>query len=148
MSWDIIVQDLPEGIRSIKEIPDDYEPKDIGLRSEIIEKRNALYEIKAERVFDEAAFYAKVPKEPEAALIHTIGSVVGLSLLTYLHVVVGEMVPKSVALSTADRAVLIVAPLMMVAEAILNIPVRFLNAILFPLNIGVLAPFFIPVIMR
>jgi CBS domain containing-hemolysin-like protein len=32
--------------------------------------------------------------EPEAALIHTIGSIVGLSALTYLHVVIGEMVPK------------------------------------------------------
>jgi CBS domain containing-hemolysin-like protein len=67
--------------------------------------------------------------EPEAALLHTIGSIVGLSLLTYLHVVVGEMVPKSISLATAERAVLAVAPIMRVAEAILSIPVRFLNTI-------------------
>lgn len=39
-------------------------------RGEIIQLRNALYEVKAGRVFDEAAFYAKVPKEPEAAIIY------------------------------------------------------------------------------
>ena len=32
--------------------------------------RNDLYEIKAGRMFDEAAFYAKVPKEPEAAILY------------------------------------------------------------------------------
>jgi outer membrane protein assembly factor BamD (BamD/ComL family) len=39
-------------------------------KSEIIQLRNSLYEVKAGRVFDEAAFYAKVPKEPEAAIIY------------------------------------------------------------------------------
>ncbi len=39
-------------------------------RDAIIQMRNELYEIKAGRVFDEAAFYAKVPKEPEAAIIY------------------------------------------------------------------------------
>ncbi len=67
--------------------------------------------------------------EPEAALIHTIGSIVGLSILTYLHVVIGEMVPKSIALSMAERAVLAIAPFMRVAEAVLLIPVRILNSI-------------------
>ncbi|MDF7823527.1 tetratricopeptide repeat protein [Pontiellaceae bacterium B12227] len=39
-------------------------------KDEIIQLRNELYEVKAGRVFDEAAFYAKVPKEPEAAIIY------------------------------------------------------------------------------
>lgn len=39
-------------------------------RDEIIQLRNNLYEVKAGRVFSEAAFYAKVPKEPEAAIIY------------------------------------------------------------------------------
>ncbi|MDH3981773.1 MAG: tetratricopeptide repeat protein [Kiritimatiellaceae bacterium] len=39
-------------------------------RDEIIQMRNILYETKADRVFDEAAFYAKVPKEPKAAIIY------------------------------------------------------------------------------
>ena len=38
MSWDIIVQDLPEGIESVDELGDDYEPVLIGRRSEIISK--------------------------------------------------------------------------------------------------------------
>jgi CBS domain containing-hemolysin-like protein len=67
--------------------------------------------------------------EPDAAVIHTIGSIVGLSLLTYLHVVIGEMVPKSIALTMAERAVLTLAPAMRVSEAVLSIPVRVLNKI-------------------
>lgn len=39
-------------------------------KGEIIQLRNELYEVKAGRVFDEAAFYAKVPKEPEAAILY------------------------------------------------------------------------------
>ena len=39
-------------------------------KNQIIQMRNELYEVKAGRVFDEAAFYAKVPKEPEAALLY------------------------------------------------------------------------------
>ncbi len=43
MSWDIFVQDLPLGITSIEEIPDDFERSSIGLRSEVIAKISALY---------------------------------------------------------------------------------------------------------
>ncbi|MEE9368767.1 MAG: tetratricopeptide repeat protein [Pontiella sp.] len=39
-------------------------------KSDIILLRNTLYEVKAKMVFDEAQFYAKVPKEPEAAIIY------------------------------------------------------------------------------
>lgn len=39
-------------------------------KGEIIQLRNNLYEVKAGRVFKEAAFYAKVPKEPEAAILY------------------------------------------------------------------------------
>ena len=39
-------------------------------KDEIIQLRNDLYEVKAGRVFNEAAFYATVPKEPEAAIIY------------------------------------------------------------------------------
>jgi hypothetical protein len=43
MSWDIFVQDLPRGIASVHDIPHDFEPSPIGLRSEIIAKLSALY---------------------------------------------------------------------------------------------------------
>ena len=39
-------------------------------KSEIIQLRNTLYEVKAGMVYNEAEFYAKVPKEPEAAIIY------------------------------------------------------------------------------
>ena len=39
-------------------------------KNQIIQMRNDLYETKAGMVFDEAAFYAKVPKEPSAAILY------------------------------------------------------------------------------
>jgi outer membrane protein assembly factor BamD (BamD/ComL family) len=39
-------------------------------KTAIIQMRNKLYEVKAGKVFDEAAFYATVPKEPEAAILY------------------------------------------------------------------------------
>ncbi len=39
-------------------------------KGRIIQLRNRLYEVKARKAFDEAAFYAKVPKKPEAAIIY------------------------------------------------------------------------------
>lgn len=38
MSWDIFVQELPEGMQTIDEIPDDFRPGVIGKRSEIVRK--------------------------------------------------------------------------------------------------------------
>lgn len=48
MSWDIFVQDIPAGAKSVADIPDDFEPREIGLRSEIIAK--------IQRAFPEADF--------------------------------------------------------------------------------------------
>ncbi|MFQ5400273.1 MAG: hemolysin family protein [Anaerolineae bacterium] len=64
-----------------------------------------------------------------AAVAEGVGGFVALGLLTYLHVVVGEMVPKSVALSDAPRVVLLVVRPMQLAQAILITPVRILNQI-------------------
>ncbi len=43
---------------------------------------------------------------------HTLGSIVAIGVLTYFHIVVGEMVPKSIALQRAEATVLWIAPLM------------------------------------
>lgn len=38
MSWDVFVQNLPGDARRVKDIPDDYQPEPLGMRSAIIEK--------------------------------------------------------------------------------------------------------------
>ena len=49
------------------------------------------------------------PFELSNALLHTISFVVAFSFITLLHVVVGELVPKSVAIAMADKTALWVA---------------------------------------
>ena len=39
---------------------------------------------------------------------HALASVIAVAILTYLHIVIGEMVPKALALQRADRTVLYV----------------------------------------
>jgi CBS domain containing-hemolysin-like protein len=60
---------------------------------------------------------------------HALASVIAVGLLTYLHIVIGEMVPKALALQRAERTVLYVTPLIeMIQTALLPIIVA-LNAI-------------------
>ncbi len=59
----------------------------------------------------------------------TISYIIALSLLTYLHVVLGEMIPKALALSDASSMALRLDPLMRLSGGILNYPVRLLNGI-------------------
>lgn len=65
----------------------------------------------------------------EGTIVHTISFVIALSLITYLHVVIGEMVPKSVALQNPEGAVLRLATLMLLAGKLFSLPVTFLNRI-------------------
>lgn len=37
MSWDIFVQDIPPDVKSVEEIPGDFEPRPLGGRQEIID---------------------------------------------------------------------------------------------------------------
>jgi CBS domain containing-hemolysin-like protein len=60
---------------------------------------------------------------------HSLGSVVAIAVLTYFHIVVGEMVPKSIALQRADRAVLWIAPVMRIVQLALFPLVVVLNGI-------------------
>ncbi|WP_420643902.1 hemolysin family protein [Candidatus Leptofilum sp.] len=67
--------------------------------------------------------------EPSHELVESIGYVIALGLLTYLHVVIGEMVPKSLALSDAPRMSLLLNTPMAIARWILTYPVTILNRV-------------------
>ncbi len=47
-------------------------------------------------------------------LIPVLALVLSFSLMTYIHVVIGEVVPKNIAIETADRFAVLVAPILMV----------------------------------
>lgn len=49
---------------------------------------------------------------------HTLATIISVAILTYLHVVVGEMVPKSLALQAPSRVAIQLTPLMTIAERI------------------------------
>lgn len=60
---------------------------------------------------------------------HTIASVVAVTVLTYLHIVVGEMIPKSLALQGPVRTVLAIAPVMRVVQIVVYPLVIVLNGL-------------------
>lgn len=66
---------------------------------------------------------------PGPALTHSMATILALTVLTYLHVVLGEMVPKSLALSAPRRSALAVIDMMNWAQRLLALPVRALNAL-------------------
>ncbi|MFW6042655.1 MAG: hemolysin family protein [Chloroflexota bacterium] len=61
--------------------------------------------------------------------LHSVAFIISLSFIAYLHVVVGEMVPKSLALSKAERSVLWLSSPMALAQSVLSPAVRGLNAV-------------------
>ena len=63
-----------------------------------------------------------------AAAAHSLASVLAVAILTYFHIVVGEMIPKSLALQSADRAALAVTPVMLWIQRVVILPVMALNA--------------------
>ena len=61
------------------------------------------------------------------ALAHTISTILSVSLLTYLHVVLGEMIPKSYALHTASKTVMALYTPLRLSERIFYPVVFVLN---------------------
>lgn len=65
----------------------------------------------------------------QGGAVHTVSFIIGLGLITYLHVVIGEMVPKSLALQYAERTVLTLARPMALMQTVFSVPITVLNAI-------------------
>lgn len=63
------------------------------------------------------------------AVSHTIGTVLAVSIMTYFHVVVGEMIPKALALSTPERTAIAVSRPMRVVGFVFFPLVALLNAV-------------------
>jgi CBS domain containing-hemolysin-like protein len=62
---------------------------------------------------------------PQWIAVHAVGSTIAVAVLTYLHIVIGEMIPKALALQQADKTVLYVSP-----------PVLWLGRLLMPLVVS------------
>jgi CBS domain containing-hemolysin-like protein len=60
---------------------------------------------------------------------HTMASAVAIVVLTYFHIVVGEVVPKSVALHSPGRLAMVIAPVMRAVELALYPLIIALNAV-------------------
>jgi CBS domain containing-hemolysin-like protein len=63
------------------------------------------------------------------AWVSGIAFAIALLIVTFLHVVFGEMVPKNISFSLPDRAVLILAPPLVAVSVVLSPIIRGLNAI-------------------
>lgn len=62
-------------------------------------------------------------------LLHPIAFVLALVVVVFLHVVLGEMVPKNIALAGPDRAALVLGPPMLAVVTVLRPLIVSLNAI-------------------
>lgn len=67
------------------------------------------------------------------ALAHTIASILSVSLLTYLHVVLGEMIPKSFALQTANDVIVALYLPLNISEKVFYPIVSLMNKLSFAL---------------
>ncbi len=65
----------------------------------------------------------------EGDIVHTISFFIALAIITYLHVVIGEMVPKSLALQNAERTVLLLSTPMLLTQRIFSFAITALNQI-------------------
>jgi CBS domain containing-hemolysin-like protein len=63
---------------------------------------------------------------PEA-LIHPVAFAIALALIGFLHVVLGEMVPKNIALAGPERAALVLAPALTMVVRALHPAIALLN---------------------
>ena len=70
----------------------------------------------------------EVAHAPES-LLHPISFVVALGLVAFLHVVLGEMVPKNITLAGPERAVLVLGPAMLALVSVMRPLIVVLDAV-------------------
>ncbi|HEX9797264.1 MAG TPA: hemolysin family protein [Anaerolineales bacterium] len=68
-----------------------------------------------------------VPATIRSGLSHTISAAIAFGLITFLHVVVGELAPKSIALQRPEATSLVVAQPTLWAESLFRLPIIVLN---------------------
>ena len=68
MSWDIFVQDIPRGARDAGDIPEDFQPRPLGERSEVIRR---ILEVVPEADFSDPTW--GTVEEPEYSIEFNIG---------------------------------------------------------------------------
>ncbi|PPK98703.1 CBS domain containing-hemolysin-like protein [Kineococcus xinjiangensis] len=64
-----------------------------------------------------------------AGLLHPVALVLALTVVVYLHVVVGEMIPKNLAIAGPERSALLLAPPLLALGRLLGPVIRALNGI-------------------
>ena len=74
----------------------------------------------------EPVFHALAVPE---AFLHPVSFAFALTIVVYLHVVLGEMVPKNIALAGPDRAALVLGPPMVAVVTVLHPVIVGLNAV-------------------
>ncbi|WP_432498800.1 hemolysin family protein [Kineococcus auxinigenes] len=62
-------------------------------------------------------------------LVHPVAVVIALTVVVYLHVVLGEMVPKNLSIAGPDRAVLLLAPPLVAIGRAIGPVIRALNGL-------------------
>ncbi|MBF6621351.1 MAG: DUF21 domain-containing protein, partial [Patulibacter sp.] len=62
-----------------------------------------------------------------SSLLHPVAFVIALSIVVYLHVVLGEMVPKNIALAGPERSALMLGPPLVMVVRILRPAIAGLN---------------------
>ncbi len=61
--------------------------------------------------------------------VHTVSFFIALGIITYLHVVIGEMIPKSLALQSAERVVFALSRPMFIMQTLFSWAITILNNI-------------------
>jgi CBS domain containing-hemolysin-like protein len=63
------------------------------------------------------------------SLLHPVSFAVALAIVVYLHVVLGEMIPKNIALAGPDRAALVLGPPIWGFVTVMRPVIRVINAV-------------------